>query len=262
MTTAVAAPPLFDQEKMAAFPTGDFADRAPFPWYNFHEILTPEAFQRLYDEYPALEKFERHQGIQRNYGQRPHDRYYMAYEQTIYKGLDREDGEGVIRREELSPAWQQFMDELETSPTYREFICRLLGVPDFRARYAWHVGVTNSEVSPHRDADAKIATHIFYFNTHEDWDEAWGGSTLVLAGKEVPAMNPDFSDFTSEIAGKIVDNHSFLFKNTENAWHGVRKLTCPPGKYRRLFNVIFEVPRPEKKGLLGKLGGLVGLGRK
>jgi hypothetical protein len=40
-----------------------------------------------------------------------------------------------------------------------------------------------------------------------------------------------------------VDNHSFLFRNTPDAWHGASALTCPPGSYRRLFNVIFETPQ-------------------
>lgn len=243
---------------MEAFPTTRFTGQQPFPWFNFQGVLTPGAFRELYEGFPPLSKFEQHVGIDRGNGQRPHDRYYLAYERTIYKDLERDEGAGSIRYEELSPVWQRFMDELETGEAYRSFICRLLDIPDFRARYAWHVGVTDSEVSPHRDADSKLGTHIFYFNTQDDWDEAWGGATLVLSGKKVPQMNPDFSDFASEVAGKITDNHSFLFKNTEDSWHGVRKLTCPPGKYRRLFNVIIEAPRAEKKGLLGKLGGLLG----
>ena len=40
----------------------------------------------------------------------------------------------------------------------------------------------------------------------------------------------------------MVDNYSFLFKNAVDSWHGVRALTCPPGKFRKLFNVIYEFP--------------------
>jgi hypothetical protein len=42
--------------------------------------------------------------------------------------------------------------------------------------------------------------------------------------------------------GRTQSDHSFLFKNTPNAWHGVSALTCPTGSYRRLFNIIFEGP--------------------
>jgi hypothetical protein len=113
----------------------------------------------------------------------------------------------------------------------------------FQIRYAWHIGVTHSEVSPHKDAEQKAGTHIFYFNTSDDWDTTWDGSTLVLGNKLKDAMNPDFSDFTTVIPTQFTNNHSFLFKNTSNAWHGVKPLNCPQGKYRRLFNVIFEFPQ-------------------
>jgi hypothetical protein len=100
------------------------------------------------------------------------------------------------------------------------------------------MGYSGSEVSPHRDAEDKIGTHIFYFNRSADWSPEWGGETLVLAGKRVPTLNPDFSDFDQQVAIPILDNASFLFKNEPDAWHGVRPLHAPEGHYRRLFNVI------------------------
>ena len=97
-------------------------------------------------------------------------------------------------------------------------------------------------MSPHVDSAKKIGTHIFYFNTSEDWRPEWGGATLVLGGKRTPAMNPDFDDFTDVEAAQIIDNRSFLFRNSAQSWHGVRALTSPAGSYRQLFNVIFEFP--------------------
>ena len=47
----------------------------------------------------------------------------------------------------------------------------------------------------------------------------------------------------------IRDNRSFLFKNTADAWHGVRALTCPANSYRRLFNVVFETPDKRRGGV-------------
>ena len=249
------ATPIFDESLIANFDPAAFTDAQPFPWFNFSALLMPDAFAALHREYPTLEKFERHQNVERAHHQRPHNRYYLAYESSIYKDWERKEDEGVIHYDELAPTWQAFMDALETNETYRGFVGGLLGLADFQTRYAWHVGVNGSEVSPHRDADAKIGTHIFYFNTHEDWDPAWGGSTLALSGKKVAALNPEFEDFEGEQSGEIVDNRSFLFKNTPAAWHGVRPLTSPEGKYRRLFNVICEA-KPEKaprRSLFGKL---------
>lgn len=250
----VSTIPLFDESKIRGFDRKAFTERKPFPWFNFHELLTPEAFAALHREYPTLDKFERHQDMARAHGQRPHNRYYLAYESSIYKDLERKEDEGVMHYDDLSPTWKAFMDAVEGDDTYRRFIGDLLGLADFETRYAWHVGVNGSEVSPHRDSDNKIGTHIFYFNTHEDWEPSWGGSTLALGGKKVSALNPDFSDFATEESGPIIDNHSFLFKNTADAWHGVRALTSPEGSYRRLFNVIVQEKKATKKSFFGRLG--------
>ena len=219
-----------------------FTDNQPFPWYNFGSFLTSSGFQKLSRDFPCLELFEKHEGLERAYGQRPHNRYYLAYETSIYHQVERKD-KGIIRYKHLPLNWQMFIQEIETSEVYHNFIKSLFQVTDFQIRYAWHMGVTNSEVSPHTDAKRKVGTHIFYFNTSNDWDTKWDGSTLVLGNKLNDSMNPDFSDFATAIPTQFTNNHSFLFKNTPNAWHGVKPLTCPEGKYRRLFNVIFEFPR-------------------
>ena len=235
-----------DAAALRDFPDATFTRREPFPWYNFSRMLSPEGFDALYQDFPPLSLFEKHIGMERDGGQRPHDRYYLAYESSIY-GKKESDEPGVVRDADLSPAWRQFMGELQNDAEYRKFSERLLEQTGLTTRYAWHVGFAGSEVSPHRDADNKIGTHIFYFNTADDWDDSWGGATLVLGGKKSDAPNPDFTDFATESAAEIRDNHSFLFKNTPVAWHGARALTCPPGRYRRLFNVIFEDNENQKR---------------
>ncbi|MGI4815757.1 MAG: 2OG-Fe(II) oxygenase [Janthinobacterium lividum] len=217
-----------------------FTDRSPFPWSAFGDLLKPGAFRTLLDAFPSVELFEMHRGLERAHGQRSHDRFYLAYEQSIYERADRAPQEGVVGHDALPPAWQAFIDELNSSPAYREFTEKLLGVGPMSARFAWHMGVTGSEVSPHRDSVDKIGTHIFYFNTADDWQPEWGGSIVVLGGKRIAANNPDMSDFETAVDLDIRDNRSFLFKNTPDAWHGVEPLTCPSGSYRRLFNVILH----------------------
>jgi hypothetical protein len=222
---------------LRSFDLSRFSQQQPFPWFNFHQFLTSAGFEALYRTFPSLELFEQHRGIERIHGQRPHDRYYLAYEKSLYGARE---GQGLIKKEDLPPTWQKFIDEIESCQPYHDFIERAFDARGYELRYAWHVGVEGSEVSPHCDGQSKLGTHIFYFNTAEDWNEEWGGSTLVLSGRKTRAMNPDFSDFTTATESQLIDNRSFLFKNTEQAWHGVRPLTCPPGHYRRLFNVIYE----------------------
>ena len=231
----------FNQRAMQTFDAAAFTKRQPFPWYNFQSLLTDEAFAKLHAQFPALDFFEQHEGLPRKHKQRSHDRYYLAYEETVYGNLKR-DQKGIIHHEQLPPAWQAFMTALETDLGYREFICRLLGVEAFTARYAWHVATAGRSVSPHLDSVRKMGTHIFYFNTSRDWKAEWGGSTLVLSGKNYEGLNPEISDFDKVEAVQVMDNRSFLFKNQPDAWHAVDTINCPPDTYRCIFNVIFEFP--------------------
>jgi Rps23 Pro-64 3,4-dihydroxylase Tpa1-like proline 4-hydroxylase len=236
------APKTFiNYDLLSAFDANSFRSVTPFPWHNFHAFLTSEGFETLYRDFPSLDLFEQHSGITRSHGQRPHNRYYLAYESSIYRS--KQQRQGIILHEELPKSWQQFIQELETSQTYREFIQTALGVSRYKIRYAWHVGFSGCEVSPHIDSSDKIGTHILYFNTHQDWQPNWGGEILVLSDKKTEVLNPDYSDFATTASAEILDNRSFLFKNSPFAWHGVRPLSCPDGYYRRLFNIIIEYPQ-------------------
>lgn len=200
----------------------------------------PEGFKKLHDDFPSLDYFEYHENIQRYGGQRSHNRYYLAYESSIYHKSNAQEEQGILRQKDLPESWQLFIKEIEEGPLYKPFIQKALELPHFKIRYAWHAGKYANEVSPHIDSREKAGTHIFYLNTDEDWDASWGGQIQVLGGLLVPRKDPDFKDFTTSIPVQNMNGRSFLFKNTMNAWHGVKSLQCPEGKYRKLFNVIFE----------------------
>jgi hypothetical protein len=241
---------LIKQEALEAFDTASFTNRQPCPWSDFDGLLTDEAFDQLCKEFPSLDLFERHNGISRKDSQRPHDRYYLAFEHSLY-GNKKPGQVGCIGIGDLSPVWQQFIEELQSSPIYRRFVQQRLDAECLAIRFAWHVAGPGNDVSPHCDAASKAGTHIFYFNTSDDWDDAWGGSTLFLSGKKTEAMNPEVSDFEQQYGFSIVNNKSMLFRNTPNAWHGVDRISCPPGKYRRIFNVIFEKTSNSPSELIG-----------
>jgi hypothetical protein len=227
---------IINSKLISGFEPRAFSEQKPFPWTSFSQFLTEEGFQLLYRDFPEIRFFEKHENLPRRYNQRPHNRYYLAYEKSVYN-RNRYAAEGVIRRLVLSPVGQRFIDELN-GEHYRRFLQSLLGVSDFTLQFAWHIGTAGSEVSPHLDIKTKLATHIFYFNTDEDWSLEWGGETLVLCGKRTRAMNPDFCDFETAIPIPVLQNRSFLFKNRPNAWHGVRTIRAPEDKRRQLFNVI------------------------
>jgi len=222
-----------DDDVLDSFSIDDFLAQRPYPWWNLAQVLRPEAFERLCAAFPARSLFEWHEP-ERSYGQRPHNRYYLAYQSDQYAAYDG------LPKSAFPEAWQEFFTELETSPVYNRFIRTCLGRSELNVRYTFHLGVNGSEVSPHRDKGRKVGTHIFYFNTRDDWDPAWGGATLVLDGRQTDRLDPDFADFASATSVENLGNRSFLFKNTDDAWHGMPPLTCPEGFYRRIFNVIFE----------------------
>jgi hypothetical protein len=217
-----------------------FRERKPFPWAAIEGLLSPDAFDTLGREFPPLSLFERHVGLHRRFGQRPHDRFYLELETSLYHANDAA-APGVIRLGELSPAWRRLLEELGSEP-YRGTVLRLLGARSARLRFTWHIGVMDSEVSPHRDAREKLGTHLFYFNTALDWSAAWGGATVLLGGRKTFAMNPGFEDFETATDVPFLGNRSLLFLNGRSAWHGMKRLTAPPGVHRRLFNVIFDRP--------------------
>jgi hypothetical protein len=240
---------LLDYDVLSAVSVEEFARREPFPWIDIGELLTPEAHTALLADFPSHSLFARHDGMPRMHSQRPHNRLYLAYESSPYSGED-----GLVLRSDLPDIWSAFIDELEDS-RYRDFIAACLDQNDLRVRYAWHLGISGSEVSPHVDAEVKAGTHIFYFNSERDWDDAWGGATIVLRDRSTPTMNPDFSDFATAEPVSTLGNRSFLFKNTPDAWHGVEPLQSPEGSFRRLFNVIFEYSGAPQVNEPGRMRG-------
>ena len=83
-------------------------------------------------------------------------------------------------------------------------------------------------------------SQIFYFNSEQDWDPAWGGDTLVLddGGRMEFASAPTLEDFKQEIAANSLGNHSLIFERTRHSWHAVREINCPEDKLRRVFIVV------------------------
>lgn len=222
-----------------------FENNQPGPWGSFEGLLTSERFRQLNETFPPLSLFEKHTGIPRYHGQRSHNRWYLALEHSIYDN-NVPGTQGCVSLQQLDPAWQEFISALRDSHSYNRMIRRLLGEDQYVVRFAWHVAGSGCDVSPHLDDPLKAGTHIFYFNTSDSWKEEWGGQTLFLIDPKVEEMNPEIGDFEQIVQAPIVDNKSMLFRNTSLAWHGVATINCEEGHYRRLFNVIFQLPvRPD-----------------
>ena len=139
-----------------------FQAQQPYPWINPQGLLTPEGYHTLLAHLPTQEQFTPSFGRQRAHGQRSHDRFMLAYHDAL----------------PVAQEWKDFIAELRGS-TYQNFLGRLLGTRAFELRFHWHYTPRGCSISPHCDAQYKLGSHIFYFNTEQDWDLAWGGTYLA-----------------------------------------------------------------------------------
>ncbi len=228
-------------ELMNNFDEREFQGKQPFPWVNPQGFFNPDRYQELLDTMPPLESFTPSFGKQRKSGQASHDRYILDYEAGI----------------ELPGPWAQLMEEM-LSDTYRNFICRLLKVSSVRFRFHWHYTPAGAEVGPHCDSKGKIGSQIFYLNTPDDWDPAWGGETVILddLGRFPTYSAPQFDEFDQQWPARTMDNRCILFGRRGNSWHGVKRIQCPEGKHRKVFIVVFEEHKPIKV-FFKKLGRLL-----
>ena len=214
-----------DQQALNAADHRAFQNAHPYPWSGLSQLIHPDKYGELVDTLPDSSLFTERFGKKRKFGQRSHDRLSLEYEPSL----------------PLSAPWKTFIEELK-SPDYIDFVKRMAGTSLLDLHFHWHYTPNGCSVSPHCDANRKIGSHIFYFNTEDDWDPAWGGDTLILddEGKFSRRSNPEFKDFMSSQRAKALGNNSLLFIRNGNSWHGVEEIKCPEGKYRKVFIVVIN----------------------
>jgi len=208
-----------------------FQHNKPYPWAHMQDTLTPEGWNELRATLPHMSEFERMVGVKRSFGQAPHNRGILHYQ----------DGMPV------SEPWKKFIAELR-GKNYDAFLHRMLGVSadtELILTLEWYYAWQGCSVSPHCDARRKLATHIFFFATDEDWPREWGGDVLMLddEGQYKAHSAPGFDDLKVAASLDLRKNGSLLFQRTDHSWHGVRPLQSPnPDVYRKLFIVTVNIP--------------------
>ena len=214
---------IINADTLATITTDSFRKADPYPWLNPEDILTRDAFDTLRTNMPPLDVMKASFGRKRAHGQKPHDRYALEYRPDL----------------DIHPAWHQFVAELN-GPIYQEWLARLFATRRFRLSYHWHYAPRGASVSPHCDAKRKLGSHIFYFNTDDEWSADWGGETVILddGGRFSRASAPDFEDFERSWSAQAMGNRSLLFQRQGNSWHGVKTLNCPEDRLRKVFIVV------------------------
>jgi hypothetical protein len=217
-----------DLDKLDAVDADAFANTKPYPFVNPAGLLTEDGYQQLLESQPDVSVLIPSFGKKRSHGQYSHDRYVLEYQPDL----------------DVVPAvWKAFIAELHGSH-YTRFIQRLYGLSSFRLNMHWHYTPKGCVVSPHCDALHKIGSHIFYLNTLDDWNPSWGGATLMLddGGRFNVNSAPAFEDFDRIVAGECIGNCSTLFARRRQSWHGVRELSCPDDRLRKVFIVVINQP--------------------
>ncbi len=215
-------------ELMNSIDRSGFRERKPYPWANPQHFVTGDGWRELIADLPDAAGFDEFKGKMRKYGQVSRDRLVLEWQEHV----------------SLPEPWRIFLEELR-SEAYFRFVAELLGHSDFGFRFHWHYRPAGSAVPPHCDSKAKLGSQIFYLNTEDDWQQEWGGETLILddSGRFPTESSPDFEDFDQSWAADTRDNRSLIFGRQGNSWHGVRTLTCPEGAFRKVFIVVFEDTR-------------------
>ncbi len=212
-----------DLKRLNAIDPAAFQAQQPYPWINPRGLLTPEGYHRLLAHLPVQEQFTPSFGRQRAHGQRSHDRFLLAYHDAL----------------PVAQEWKDFIAELRGS-TYQDCLGRLLGTRAFELRFHWHDTPRGCSISPHCDAKYKLGSHIFYFNTEQDWNPSWGGQTLLLddGGRFPRNSAPEIEEFESVSAPHAMGNSSLLFVRNGSSWHAMRPLQCPADRLRKVFIVV------------------------
>ncbi len=212
-----------DIEKLRNLSTQSFVATQPFPYFNGEGVLTESGFQELLANMPSLDMFDKKFGNERRAGQAPHDRFSLEYAPDM----------------PVPKPWKEFIDEL-CSDAYHNEIARLLGARKIEFRFHWHYTPSGADVSPHCDSVREHGSHLFYFNSEDDWDPAWGGATLILddGGRLDYNSAPPLDAFDNVTECKSVGNYSALIKRTDHAWHAVNPIESPEDRLRRVFIIV------------------------
>ena len=189
------------------------------PHLHIKQFINNEDYETLLEQYPDDSLFKDEIPESRKHGQRPHCRRLMV----VKTGKESPYFDPYIKSiNDLPFVWQTLLAELK-SKDYKEFMCDLLKIKDFRIRFDFHRTQSGLDVSPHVDSIGKYASHLLYFMP-KGWKEEYGGSTIFYRGRKVNKMNPEPTDFEESKSYPTSGNTSLIFKNVPEGWHGITEV--------------------------------------
>ena len=183
-----------------------FKNNKPFPYMFIEDAIKQDFYDKLYDEWPNEAKFRSVKQTMKRYHHGP-SRYYQ------------DDVQHNHYFPELSEMWNKFADYV-ASEEYMKNLGKVTGLQLTKlTEFSLVDGLRGDFIHPHVDVsasqydNAKI-TSIYYFS--KNWKKEYGGATCILrdASYDNIVFEPD-----------NLDNTYLAFKQTENAWHGYKRIT-------------------------------------
>lgn len=129
----------------------------------------------------------------------------------------------------LSSIWSQLIQEL-WSPAYREAMVEMSGLE--LSNCVMVIGFRKYNLGhchrPHTDEPAKVLTHMLFFN--QQWSLDSGGCLRILKDSQRESIYKDILPLSGS---------SVAIARSENSWHMVTPVTCPPPVSRLALRVAF-----------------------
>lgn len=220
MMPAMTPSALVDYDRLSADVVGkarDYATATPFPHMVFDDVLTPETFNVVADEFPGM-KDELWKG-------------YLHVNETKYSNTQPESWGST-----LNAVAEEFCSE-----RFVDFLGQLTGIADLMPDWAMDGGGLHQTLrGGHLNIHADFTTHhahpdwarrvniLLYLN--REWRDDWGGK-LELWDKGMTACQD-----------RVVPagNRMLVFTTSVDSFHGHPDgLTCPPDVARRSMALYY-----------------------
>jgi len=203
---------ILNTNKVAQVPLNE----TPYRYAKIRNMFETNLYNQLCNEYPSVD-FTHCETLSQA-------KTYSMYMRQLFDSRKKN-----IKIDNLSECWSRFINEL-LSKEYQQALSH--HTQKDLSQYAIEINCwqypSGGWLSPHTDKPEKIISQLFYFN--EQWQDAWGGEFRVLNSAE--------EDDIHEIIYPE-RNTSVILVRSNNSWHSVAPLTCPPHINRRLLQIIY-----------------------
>lgn len=178
-----------------------FKKNKPVPFMFVEGVIKQEVYDKLVDEWPGEEHF------------RPFNEVMKRVHCGPLKSF--KIGEPVdVNFPELSKTWNEFLKYVASE----EYLQNLGEITGMKFTQLIEFGIMEDRkgdfVHPHIDEAIHNTVTSFYYFT-KGWKREFGGSTCLLE-------DDSFDNIVFE--PNALDNACLLFKQTDNSWHGYKRI--------------------------------------